>query len=77
MAKPDDFLSEVPVAFVIPTPGDHDEDAVVAEVLAACRERLASFKVPRRVCFVAAFPTGTLDKVLKSELRAMAAALTD
>jgi crotonobetaine/carnitine-CoA ligase len=77
VAKPDDFLSEVPVAFVIPAPGELDEDAVTAEVLAACRERLASFKVPRRVCFVASFPTGTLDKVLKSELRAMAAGLTD
>ncbi len=67
-----DFLNEVPVAFVIAVPGDHDHDAAAAEIVATCSERLASFKVPRAVYFVDAFPTGTLDKILKNELRAMA-----
>ncbi len=35
-------------------------------------ENLATFKVPRAVYFVDAFPTGTLDKILKNKLREMA-----
>ena len=72
VAKSDDFLSEVPVAFVIPTPGDHDESGVEAEIIALCKESLASFKVPRAVYFVESFPTGTLDKILKNRLREIA-----
>lgn len=72
VAKSDDFLSEVPVAFVIPAAPDLDEEKVAAEIIEACEARLASFKVPRAVHFVASFPTGTLDKILKNELRKMA-----
>jgi crotonobetaine/carnitine-CoA ligase len=72
VGKAHDFLNEVVVAFVIASPGDQDEDAVAAEIIATCAEKLASFKVPRAVYFVEAFPTGTLDKILKNELRAMA-----
>lgn len=72
VAKSDDFLSEVPVAFVIPAPLEHDEATVAAEVIATCSENLASFKVPRAVYFVESFPTGTLDKILKNRLREMA-----
>lgn len=72
VAKSHDFLSEVPVAFVIPTSPDVDESAVSAEIIEACEKRLASFKVPRAVYFVDAFPTGTLDKILKNELRKLA-----
>ena len=62
----------MPVAFVIPTPGDHDEAVVETEVIALCRDNLAGFKVPRAVYFVDAFPLGTLDKILKNKLREMA-----
>ena len=72
VGKTHEFLDEVPVAFVIPMPGDHDEAAVEAEVIAACTEHLAGFKVPRAVYFVDEFPTGTLDKILKNKLREMA-----
>jgi crotonobetaine/carnitine-CoA ligase len=72
VAKSDDFLSEVPVAFVIPATPNVDQASVTREIVAACEERLASFKVPRAVYFVEAFPTGTLDKILKKELREMA-----
>lgn len=72
VAKSDDFLSEVPVAFVISATPDVDQAAVTREIMEACEERLASFKVPRAVYFVEAFPTGTLDKILKKELREMA-----
>ena len=72
VGKQHPFLDEVPVAFVIPAPGDHDEDVVEAEVVATCRDNLAGFKVPRAVYFVDEFPLGTLDKILKNKLREMA-----
>ena len=60
------------MAFVITTPGDHDDDAVAAEIIETCRQNLADFKVPRAVYVVDEFPTGTLDKILKNKLREMA-----
>ncbi|MDQ1430810.1 MAG: carnitine-CoA ligase [Actinomycetota bacterium] len=72
VGKNHEFLSEVVVAFVIRAPGDHDEEAVTAEIIETCRANLAGFKVPRAVYFVDEFPTGTLDKILKNRLREMA-----
>jgi crotonobetaine/carnitine-CoA ligase len=72
VGKSHDFLNEVAVAFVIKTPGDHDDEAVAAEIIETCRQNLASFKVPRAVYYVDEFPTGTLDKILKNKLREMA-----
>jgi carnitine-CoA ligase len=71
VGKYHEFLSQVVVAFVVPAPGI-DEVALEAQVIAACRERLADFKVPRAVYAVDGFPLGTLDKVLKNKLRDMA-----
>jgi crotonobetaine/carnitine-CoA ligase len=75
VAKSDDFLSEVPVAFVILAPGDHDQNALGAEIIGTCAQKLAGFKVPRAVHVVDAFPTGTLDKILTNKLREMADAM--
>jgi crotonobetaine/carnitine-CoA ligase len=71
VGKHHEFLDQVVVAFVVLAPGT-DEAALEAEVIAACRERLADFKVPRAVYAVDAFPTGTLDKILKNKLRELA-----
>ncbi|MGW9212088.1 class I adenylate-forming enzyme family protein [Embleya sp. NPDC055664] len=72
VGKHHDFLSEVVVAFVIRKPDAPDEDTLEKSILAACRERLSDYKVPRAIYFVDAFPLGTLDKVLKKSLREMA-----
>ena len=67
VAKPHDLLGEVPAAFVIPSgeqPGLHER------ILAACRERLADFKVPHDVFVVDELPRSTLNKVSKKDLRA-------
>ena len=40
-------------------------------LLEHCRERLAKFKVPKRVRFVDALPMSAMNKVLKGELRAL------
>jgi len=45
--------------------GDGDEAAVIA----AARARLAAFKAPKRVFFVADLPRNAMGKVLKAELR--------
>ncbi len=38
-------------------------------VIAACKEKLAGFKVPRHVAFIDSLPRNAAGKVLKTELR--------
>jgi HIP---CoA ligase len=66
VGAPDERLGEVGVAFVLPRSGK----AVGADELVAwCRERMANFKVPRRVVVVDVLPMNASGKVLKGELR--------
>jgi HIP---CoA ligase len=62
----DPRLGEVGRAFVVLRPG-----SVLAseDVLAFCRERLANYKVPRRVVFRGELPRNPSGKVLKRQLR--------
>ncbi len=66
VAAPDDTWGEVPVAVVVLKPG---AAATADELIAHCRERLASFKIPKRVEFRDQLPKGGTGKILKSELR--------
>ena len=66
VAYPDKRLAEVPVAFVLragdkPVPGD--------ELIARCKGRIASFKIPRHVIEVDEFPMTPSGKIRKVELR--------
>lgn len=71
VGRPHEMLNEVPVAFVIAAaPTEQLRDEIERE----CRDRLASFKVPREVRFVAELPRSTLNKVAKGELRGLLAA---
>ena len=63
---PDEVWGEVPVALVVLKPGARLD---AEELLAHCRERLAGFKLPRRVEFRDQLPKGGTGKVLKAELR--------
>jgi acyl-CoA synthetase (AMP-forming)/AMP-acid ligase II len=63
---PDQRLGEVGLAVVVPKP---DAELTAEELLEFCRERLANFKVPRRVEFVTALPRNPAGKVRKTELR--------
>src|SRR4029450_2878444 len=63
---PDARLSEVGVAFVRREPGHALTDA---ELLAQCRGRIASFKIPRHVLFVHHFRMNTPSKIQKVKLR--------
>ncbi len=63
---PDARLSEVGVAFVRREPGGALTDA---DVLAQCKGRIASFKIPRHVIFVEEFPMTSSGKIQKVKLR--------
>jgi fatty-acyl-CoA synthase len=69
---PDARLSEVSVAFVRVEPG---QTLTEDDVLAHCRGRIASFKIPRRVIFVDDFPMTSSGKIQKVKLRTEATRL--
>lgn len=62
----DERLAEVPVAYVQPAPGVTLD---AEEVIAACRGKVASFKIPRHVVFVDDFPMTASGKIRKVDLR--------
>jgi acyl-CoA synthetase (AMP-forming)/AMP-acid ligase II len=65
---PDHRMGEVGLAVVVAAPGA--DTATLSDALPAfAKERLANFKVPRRVEVVDALPTNASGKVLKRELR--------
>ncbi|MDT7893682.1 MAG: long-chain fatty acid--CoA ligase, partial [Armatimonadota bacterium] len=56
-------------AFVVLKEGEH---ATEAELIAFCRERLASYKVPREIEFVKELPKSPAGKILKWVLKQQA-----
>ncbi len=62
---PDSALGEEVAAWIALKPGLH---ADADELIAWCRERLAPFKYPRLIRFVAALPRSAAGKVLKARL---------
>jgi HIP---CoA ligase len=66
VGKPDERLGEVGLAYVVTRPG---ASLTASDVIAHCRGRLANFKVPREVVFVATLPRNAGGKVLKRDLR--------
>ena len=68
VAKPDDKWGETPCAFVELKPG---EKASADDLMAWCKEHLASYKCPRHVVF-AEIPKTSTGKIQKFKLREMA-----
>ena len=66
IGKPDERLGEEVVAVVALHPGF---ELSSEDVIAYCRERLAAYKYPREVRFMAELPKGPSGKILKSALR--------
>jgi fatty-acyl-CoA synthase len=67
---PSDEWGESPKAFVVPASGDPDDPGVTSdELVAFCRDRLASFKLPKAVEFVDNLPKTATGKIQKYELR--------
>ena len=66
VGAPDDRWVEAVVAFVVRRPGARaTEDELTGHV----RERLAGYKVPKRVEFVSSIPKSAVGKILRRELR--------
>lgn len=63
---PDERLGEVGMAFIVPRQG---ETIDAEEFIAFAKERLANFKVPRRVKIIEALPRNATGKVTKFTLR--------
>ncbi len=63
---PDERWGEVPKAVVVAVPGATVD---TEQVLAYCRERLASFKCPKTIDVVAELPRNPTGKILKKDLR--------
>ena len=71
VGAPDERLGEVGVAFVVPRQGAKLDGE---QLIAWSKERLANYKVPRRVEVVDALPLNATGKVLKFQLRERARA---
>ena len=74
VAYADPRMAEVPVAFVICKNGVSIEGS---DLIGRMQGRVASFKIPRHVIFVDAFPMTSSGKIRKVELRAEAKRLLD
>jgi acyl-CoA synthetase (AMP-forming)/AMP-acid ligase II len=67
---PDPYWSEAVTAFVIARDGVTADPAAIIEY---CRTELASYKAPKSVHVVAELPVDPQGKILKRELRLLAA----
>jgi acyl-CoA synthetase (AMP-forming)/AMP-acid ligase II len=66
VGRPDPEFGESVVAFVALRP---ERSLTEDEIIARCRERLASYKKPKQVYFFDSLPRNASGKVLKSTLR--------
>ncbi len=66
IAKPDDKWGEVPMAVIVPRPG---QSLTLDQLTAFCRSRLAGFKCPKDMRLVQALPRNPSGKILKRVLR--------
>jgi long-chain acyl-CoA synthetase len=65
---PDPYRGETIKAFIVPKAA---ESLTEEEVIAFCKERLSSYKVPRSVAFMEELPKSFVGKVLRRRLREM------
>ncbi len=70
IGKPDERRGELPLAFVSPAEG---QTLDAKELLQFIRGKLADYKVPKEVVLLHALPKNATGKILKTELRKMAA----
>lgn len=68
---PDARKGEQPVAYIAPADGVTLDEKALHQFL---RGKLADYKVPRQITFIAALPRNPTGKILKTELRKLAAA---
>jgi long-chain acyl-CoA synthetase len=65
---PDKVYGEEIKAFVVLKPGGHANEE---EIITFCKERLPTFKVPKKVQFMESLPKNLLGKILRAGLRSL------
>jgi long-chain acyl-CoA synthetase len=70
IGRPDPEYGEEVIAFVVLRP---DASAGAEEILAFCRQKLAKYKTPKEIHFIASLPKSGVGKVVRRELRAQLA----
>lgn len=66
VGEKNNIAGELVKAFIIPEDG---AQVMAKELIDYCRERLAHYKVPRKIAFVCEYPLSPAGKVLRRELR--------
>lgn len=74
VGKPDPLRTEIVKAYVVLKPNAQTTEKALQDHV---RDRLASYSYPREIAFVEALPMTVTGKVIRKELKAMAAAETD
>ncbi len=69
IGKPDALRTEIVKAFVVLKPGYAPGDALVADIQAFVRTRLAAHEYPREIAFCDDLPMTTTGKIIRRELR--------
>jgi long-chain acyl-CoA synthetase len=65
---PDDLRGELARAYVVLKSNAHVSEA---EIIAFCREKLANYKLPRSVKFVADLPKTSTGKIMRRQLKTL------
>jgi len=63
--------SEIVAAAIVLKPGIEKTESIKEEITQYMREKVAPYKVPKRIDLMDALPTSGVGKVLKRELRGM------
>nr|WP_261797741.1 hypothetical protein [Kurthia senegalensis] len=66
MGVPDPLWGEMVVVTVVPVEGS---PLTEEELIAYCKERMASYKIPKRFVFIDELPRSTSGKLLKDHLK--------
>jgi len=66
IAVPAEFGEDEVMAFIVPRPGQRIK---AEELIDWCKDRLASFKLPRFIQFREGFPKTSTQRIAKSELK--------
>ncbi len=69
IGKPDATRGQIVKAFIVLQPGQAATQALIEEIQAQVRGRLAPYEVPREIEFIDALPMTTTGKVQRKELR--------
>jgi long-chain acyl-CoA synthetase len=65
---PDPYRGETVKSFVVVKPG---EALAEEEILQYCKEKMAAYKVPKKIEFTDALPKSAVGKILKREVKEM------